>query len=178
MEKRKELDQILLEIYEDLTKSHWLAKEKLNKYNQDCPQISRFLLFDEKLATERRLIEDISLPCRLILEHLTTFVGNLEQTIGYKVGKYQVGRALLNSFQIKEWGNIVLNLGNVQLTWRDEEYKYLFYPDKVILRSCDRNKPEIHLNFSFYFKYSHVLDRFTDVQEHPQVEYWHEDLNL
>jgi hypothetical protein len=178
MDKRKELDQILLEIYEDLTRNHWLAKEKLNKYNQNCPQISRFLLFEEKLATERRLIEEISLPCRLILEHLTTFEGNLEQTIGYKIGNYQAGRALLNSFQIKEWGNIVLNLGHVQLTWRDEEYKYLFYPDKVVLRAFDINKPEIHLNFSFYFKYSHVLEKFQDVKEHPQVEYWHEDLNL
>ena len=177
MDSRKELEQKILEIYEDFMRIHWRGKEKLTDYNQDLPQIYRFLQLEGIFSTERRLIEEVSLPCRFLLEHLSTFLGKLDQTIGYKVGKFQVGRALLCDFQIKDWGNVELNLGNVQLTWRDQDYNYLFYPDKVTLRPCDRAKPEIHLYFSFYFKYSHILDKFQDVKDHPQVEYWHEDLN-
>jgi len=173
---RKELDNKLLEAYEDLARTFWQIKEVLADLKEDSPYYYRFSLIEKKLTTERRMIEEISLPCRFILEHFSTFMGKPDHTLGYKVGKFQVGRALLSDFQIEEWANVVLNLGNVQLTWRDEDYKYLFYPDKVILRSCERIKPEIHLYFSFAFKYSHLLDIFQDVKDHPQVEYWHDDL--
>ncbi|MFZ7104052.1 MAG: hypothetical protein ACOWWO_15545 [Peptococcaceae bacterium] len=176
-QERKELDQKLLEAYEDLSRTFWNVKDSLGDLPQgSLPSIERLKIVERKLTTERRLLEEISLPCRFILEHFTTFMGKLDHTIGYKVGQFQVGRALLSDFYIEEWGNIILSLGNVQLTWRDEDYHYLFYPDKVILRSCDRAKQEIHLYFSFAFKYSHLLELFQDLPKHAQVDYWHEDL--
>ncbi|MDX9871847.1 MAG: hypothetical protein RBT41_05475, partial [Clostridia bacterium] len=56
------------------------------------------------------------------------------------------------------------------------EYQYLFYPDKVILRSYDRSKPEIHLFFNFAFKYSKLLPGFAEAADHEQTLYWHQDL--
>lgn len=176
MERRQELDRKLLEAYEDLARAYWRVKDNLSRVPSNYPGLKRWEKFQRGLSTERRLIEEISLPCRFILEHFTSFMGKPDQTLGYKVGQFQVGRALLSDFYIEEWGNITLRLGNVELTWRDNDYRYFFYPDKVILRSCERTKPEIHLYFSFSFKYSHLLEMYQDVKEHSQVEYWHEDL--
>ncbi|MFZ5943258.1 MAG: hypothetical protein ACOYVD_04055 [Bacillota bacterium] len=175
-ESRKNLDQKLLETYEDLNMAFWQLQESLKEIPKNLPSLERLNIIKRRLTTERRLIEEISLPCRFILEHFTTFMGKLDHTLGYKVGQFQVGRGLLSDFHIEEWGNVVLYLGNVQLTWRDADYLYYFYPDKVILRSCDRTKPEIQLFFSFAFKYSHLLEMYQDVNQHKQVEYWHEDL--
>jgi hypothetical protein len=174
--KRKELDQKLLDAYEDLARAYFHVKENLSEVPSNYPGLERWTNLERKLSTERRMIEEISLPCRFILEHFTSFMGKPDQTLGYKVGLFQVGRALLSDFYIEEWGNITLVLGNVQLTWRDKDYRYFFYPDKVILRPCERVKPEIQLYFSFSFKYSHLLKMYQDVKDDPQVEYWHEDL--
>jgi hypothetical protein len=176
VENRKELDQRFLEVYEDLTRVYRRVKEDLSNVTENYPGLERWKNLERKLNTERRLIEEISLPCRFILEHFTSFLGKPDHTLGYRVGQFQVGRALLSDFYIEEWGNITLVLGNVQLIWRDKDYRYFFYPDKVILRPCERIKPEIQLYFSFSFKYSHLLKMYQDVKEDPQVEYWHEDL--
>jgi len=177
-QERKVLDNKLLEVYEDLSRTFRHVKESLAEIPSQYPGLERWTRFEIKLTTERRLIEEISLPCRFILEHFTSFMGKPDHTLGYRVGQFQVGRGLLSDFCIEEWGNVKLNLGNVELTWRDEDYRYFFYPDKVILRPCERTKPEIHLYFSFSFKYSHLLEMYLDVKEHPQVEYWHNDLNI
>ncbi|MGI6224850.1 MAG: hypothetical protein ACOYJ1_01210 [Peptococcales bacterium] len=174
--QRQELDRKLLEAYEDLARTYWRVKENLAEVPSNYPGLERWRNIEQKLHTERKLIEEISLPCRFILEHFTSFMGKLDHTLGYRVGQFQVGRALLSDFCIDEWGNVTLTLGNVELTWRDNDYRYFFYPDKVILRPCERVKPEIHLYFSFSFKYSHLLQMYQDVKDHPQVEYWHEDL--
>lgn len=128
------------------------------------------------LITSRRAIEDISLPCRMMLEHFTYFMGDYTHSMGFRVGQLLEGRAVLVDFVVQEWGNIILNLGNLTLRWRDEDYRYLFYPDKVMLKSKNRSNPDIHLSFSFSFKYTQVHHRYADIKENPQVEYWHEDL--
>jgi len=175
-EERQELDKKFLDAYEDLARAFWQVKEMLSDVSQESPQFNRLSLIEKKLTTERRIIEEISLPCRFILEHFSTFMGKFDHTLGYRVGQFQAGRALLSDFRVEKWGKIVLNMGNVQLTWRDEDYRYLFYPNKVVLRARDRIKPEMHLSFSFTFKHSHLLEMFKDVKNHPQVEYWHDDL--
>jgi hypothetical protein len=136
----------------------------------------RFKALEDKLTTERRMLEEISLPCRFILEHFSTFIGKPDQTIGFRFGLLEVGRGNLNDFSINEWGNVYLVIGNIRLVWRDKDYQYLFYPDKVILRSYDRSKPEIHLFFNFAFKYSKIMDDFQDVAQHEQTLYCHPDL--
>jgi hypothetical protein len=141
------------------------------------PSALRLKVLEEKLTTERRLLEEVSLPCRFILEHFTTFMGKPDHTVGFSLGQqFELGRGTINDFSIHDWGNICLMIGNFRLCWRDQDYQYLFYPDKVILRSVDRSKPEIHLFFNFAFKYSKILSEFKDVATDSQTLYCYPDL--
>lgn len=177
MQKREERDQRHLEALEEITQTVWRAKEKYGLLdNENHPQALRFRALEEKLTTERRLLEEISLPCRFILEHISTFIGKPDQTIGFRFGQLEVGRGVLNDFSVNEWGSVCLIIGNIRLGWRDKDYQYLFYPDKVILRSYDHSKPEITLFFNFAFKYSKILHDFKDVANHRQTLYCIPDL--
>lgn len=167
-----------MEAYEEITGLSWRCKEKYRLTDQENhPQSIRFKALLDKLTTERRLIEEVSLPCRLILEHFSTFMGKPDHTVGFRLGLLEVGRGVLNDFTIDEWGNVHLIIGNISLGWRDKDYQYLFYPDKVIFRSYDRSKPEIHIFFNFAFKYSKLLPEFAEVPEDEQTLYWHPDLS-
>ncbi len=178
MEKRLERDQRHLELFEEITNTIRGFMEKYKQPDEENhPQMVRLQNLIERLTTERRLIEEISLPCRLILEHFSTFMGKHDHAISFRVGLLETGRGILNDFSIDEWGNIYLVIGNISLGWRDGDYQYLFYPDKAILRSYDRSKPEIHLLFNFAFRYSKLLSEFRGVVEHEQTLYWHPDLN-
>ncbi len=178
MEKRLERDQRYLDALEEITKTLRHCKEKYNLLeDENHPLALRFKIIEDKLTTERRLLEELSLPCRFILEHFTTFMGKPDQTIGFRLGMLEVGRGMLNDFSVNEWGNVNIIIGNVRLGWRDKDYQYLFYPDKVILRSYDRSKPEIQLLFNFAFKYSKLIPEFAKVAEDEQTLYWHPDLS-
>ena len=177
MQKRQERDQKYLEAFEEITQTLWRCNEKYRLTgDENHPQAVRFKILLEKLTTERRLLEEISLPCRLILEHFSTFMRKPDHTIDFRSGQLEVGRGILNDFVIDEWGNIYILIGNIRLGWRDQDYQYLFYPDKVILRSYDRSKPEIQLSFNFAFKYSKLLPEFSGITEHKQTLYCHPDL--
>ena len=179
MSKRQERDQRYLEAYEEIT---LVLRQAMEKYDilgeENHPQALRFKALAEKLTTERRLLEEVSLPCRFILEHFSVFMGKPDHTIGFRFGQLEVGRSILNDFSINEWGNVSLTIGNISLAWRDKDYQYLFYPDKVIMRSWDRSKPEIHLFFNFAFKFSKLLEDFAEVGSDPQTLYCHPDLFL
>jgi hypothetical protein len=177
VEKRQERDKRYQEAFEDITQMLWRCNEKYNLTEEENhPQTLRFKLLMERCTVERRLLEEISLPCRFILEHFSTFMGKPDQTIGFSFGTLEVGRGFLNDFSIDEWGNVFLIIGSIRLGWRDADYQYLFYPDKVILRSFDRIKPEIHLFFNFAFKYSKLIPAFSEVATNEQTLYWHPDL--
>lgn len=177
MNRRQDRDKRYLEALEEITRTLWKCKEKYQlEGEENYPQWARLKTLEEKLATERRLLEEVSLPCRFILEHFSTFMGKSDHTLGFRLGLLEMGRGILNSFSINEWGNITIEIGNVRLGWRDKDYQYLFYPDKVILRALDRSKPEIHFSFSFAFPYSKLLEEFRDVVDHEQTLYFHPDL--
>lgn len=177
MERRLERDHKYLEAIEEITQTLWRCKEQYGLVEEENhPQTLRIKAIEEKITTERRLIEEVSLPCRFILEHFSTFMGKFDQTIGFRLGLLEVGRGMLNDFTINEWGNVYLIIGNIRLGWRDKDYQYLFYPDKVILRSYDRSKPEIHLFFNFAFKYSKLIPEFKEIPTDEQTLYCHPDL--
>ena len=136
----------------------------------------RFRHFEDLAATERRLIEEISPPCRLILEHFSTFIDQPDRSISIRYGQIQYTNGNYQGFSINEWGHVTLKIGNCRLTWRDDEYQYMFYADKVVLRAYDIQKPEIALSFSFSLKYSKLLEEFRDVPDHPQTAYYQPDL--
>lgn len=177
VQRRHERDQKYLEILEEITQTLWRCKEKHGlETEENHPQALRLKDLEGRLTTERRLIEEVSLPCRFILEHFSTFMAKADHTIGFRFGTLEVGRGILNEFSIDEWGNIFVTIGNICLSWRDNDYQYLFYPDKVILRSYDRSKPEIHLFFNFAFKYSKILPEYSDLPDDEQTLYCHPDL--
>ena len=69
-----------------------------------------------------------------------------------------------------------LIIDSLEITWRDADYNYMFYPDKVILRPKAAGKSDIFLYFSYAFKYGNVLSRFPEVASDPQTIYWHQEL--
>ena len=148
---RAALDQELLLICEDIEQCLKRA-EQLPDYNDSSSYYCRLITLKEKIATERRLQEEISLPCRFLLEHFSLFLGKWDYSIGCKYGQMQGGRGILT------------------------DYNYMFYPDKVILRPKAAGKADIYLYFSYAFKYGNVLSRFADVANDPQTIYWHQEL--
>ncbi len=176
MHKRQERDRKYLEALEDISQTLWRSKKEYGLTEESHPQALRLKEIEEKLTRERRIVEEISLPCRLILEHFSTFLKKSDHVIGFRLGLLEVGKGILNDFSIDEWGTIYLEIGNIRLGWHDKDYQYLFYPDKVILRSYDRSKPEIQLIFNFAFKYSKILPEFNDLTDHEQTLYCHPDM--
>ncbi|MCL1848437.1 MAG: hypothetical protein FWF83_02030 [Clostridiales bacterium] len=139
-------------------------------------QVLRFRHLEELAASERRLIEEVSPPCRLILEHLSTFIDQPDRSVSIKYGQIMYSHGDFLGFTINEWGHVTLKIGNCRLTWRDDEYRYMFYADKIVLRANDIQKPEISLSFTFSLKYSKLLEGFPDVPGHPQTAYYQPDL--
>jgi hypothetical protein len=136
----------------------------------------RFRQFEDMVASERRLVEEVSLPCRLILEHFSTFLDQPDRSIGIRYGQSRYSNGDYLGYAINEWGHVTLKVGNCRVTWRDDEYQYMFYADKVVLRAYDIQKPEITISFNFSLKYSKLLEEFRGVQEHPQTAYYQPDL--
>jgi len=136
----------------------------------------RFRQLEEMVASERRMLEDISSPCRLLLEHFSTFLDQPDRSIGIRFGQCRYSNGSYLGCVINEWGHVTLKIGNCRITWRDDEYQYLFYADKVVLRAYDIQKPEITISFTFSLKYSKMLEEFHDVATHPQTAYYQPDL--
>ena len=138
MGNRQERDNRYLEALEEITQKLWSCKEKYNlNEEENHPSMLRLKVLEEKLTTERRLIEEVSLPCRFILEHFTSFMGKSDHTVGFSIGQQlELGRGCINDFSINEWGNVSLVIGNVHLNWRDQDYQYLFI---LIRLSCVRS---------------------------------------
>lgn len=174
-EERNMLDQKILDMYEEL--EHILkSAENLPAFNDSSPYFCRLHTIKDKVETERRLLEEVSLPCRFLLEHFSLFLGKWDYSIGFQYGQIQSGRSILNDIKLSEWGKVILLIGNLEISWRDEDYSYMFYPDKVILRPKTVGKSDIYLYFSYAFTYSNLLHRFKDVAYDPQTSYWHQEL--
>ncbi len=174
---RKEKDALILGEVEKIEQYALKLIESLESELKDDLQQVLVLQALKKIQTSRRSIEEISRPCRLLLEHFSFFQQDYSHSVGYKVGQYLEGRAVFMGFILEEWGNVVLNLGNIRLKWRDEDYFYLFYPDKIMLKSKNRTNPDIYLSFTFSLNYTKVHKKFEDIQSDEQVEYWHEDID-
>ncbi|MCL2121064.1 MAG: hypothetical protein FWH28_02300 [Clostridiales bacterium] len=179
MSERESRDARYLTALEELTQTirritgDYLEEDRDPEFHS---QRLRFRHVEELVATERRLIEEISPPCRLILEHFSTFYDQPDRGIGIRYGQSSYFNGDFLGFSINEWGHITLKVGDCRITWRDEEYQYMFYADKVVLRANDIQKPEIILSFSFSLKYSKLLEEYPDVPGHPQTAYYQPDL--
>jgi len=167
-------DGLALEIFEDL---YYFLDNKLKLLPEQSPE--RYLLeqIQQTAASERRVLEEISLPCRFLLEHLTQLQA-LGSTLELEMEDLVQAKALIIGISVLEWGKVKLRLGALDVAWRDSGSRYYFYPDKVEIRPEDERLRGFKLFFSFPFKSSHgLLQRFLEVREHPQVGYWHPDLD-
>ncbi|MCL1804613.1 MAG: hypothetical protein FWG28_01195 [Clostridiales bacterium] len=179
MTERDSKDGRYIEAMEDLTQAirrireRYLDEGLASEYQS---QRLRFRQFEEMAATERRLIEEISPPCRLVLEHLSTFLDQPDRSVGIRYGQSSYTNGDYLGYAINEWGHVTLKVGNCRITWRDDEYQYMFYADKAVLRAYDIQKPEISISFNFSLKYSKLLEEFRDVPGHPQTAYYQPDL--
>ena len=166
---RMRQDENLLVLYEDLMRAVVAGKKQLMAKDEilSTSFIKRLERLKEKLEFERRLIEDISLPARLILEH-------------FSYGNITSGHGRLHQMKINDWATICLVIGDSEITWRDSEVHYLFYPDKVTIRSKESLKDaDINLHFKHRFNHaSHLLRLFQAVAQDKKTAYWHEKLKL
>lgn len=168
---------LLCEELENAIYNHKKHSHDVNLDEADQPLNKRFRILLDKIETERRLIEDVSLPCRFVVEHLSLFIDEMEYTIGFEYRDVRSGRGLLHSVRIGEWGAVTVHIGDVQITWRDPEVSYMFYPDKIIIRQKTSAVDDITFYFSYPFKYAlSLLQAFQEVSKHEKTLYWHESL--
>lgn len=167
----REEDEVLLECLEDVYHSFEKAVKKVQKVRSIHVQKMEQLLAE--LLSERRVFEDISIPARLIIEQL------LESQ--FKVGQVALEAEYLKqsfvgveSVKVEEFGLIRVKLGEVEISWRDGNYSYYLYPDKVELRATDE-KSAIKLLFSISFN-RQTLERFPEILTSPKVVYIHPQL--
>ncbi|MFZ3131357.1 MAG: hypothetical protein WA125_09715 [Desulfosporosinus sp.] len=167
----REEDAILLECLEDMYHTFEKALKKARKVRSI--HVQKFEQILDDLRSERRVFEDISIPARLIVEQL------LESQL--RVGQVALEAEYLRqpftgveAVKIEEFGIIRVKLGEVEITWRDGNYSYYLYPDKVELRAMDE-KSAIKLFFSISFN-RQTLERFPEIITSPKVVYIHPQL--
>ena len=167
----REEDAILLECLEDVYHTFEKALKKAQQVHS--VHVRKFEQILDELRSERRVFEDISIPARLIVEQL------LESQ--FRVGQVALETEYLRhpftevqAVKVQEFGIIRVKLGEVEITWRDGNYSYYLYPDKVELRAKDE-KSAIKLFFSISFNYQ-TLERFPEIKKSPNVIYIHPQL--
>lgn len=177
---KKLSDQDILLVCDDLLKvfgDHNIDLHDSQLAVDSAPIDRRFSFIRDRIETERRLIEDISRPGRLMIEHFSLFMDKMDYTIGFIYGDIKTGRGLLGNIRVGEWGTVSLEIGDVSVTWRDADVGYMFYPDRIIVRPKDSAQDDITFYFSYSFKYDkELLKEYQDVSKNDQTLYWHEDL--
>lgn len=167
----REEDEVLLECLEDVYHSFEKAVKKVQKVRSIHVQKMEQLLAE--LLSERRVFEDISIPARLIIEQLLESQFKVGQ-VALEAEYLKQSFAGVESVKVEEFGLIRVKLGEVEISWRDGNYSYYLYPDKVELRATDE-KSAIKLLFSISFN-RQTLERFPEILTSPKVVYIHPQL--
>ncbi|MDO4281897.1 MAG: hypothetical protein Q4C56_09730 [Peptococcaceae bacterium] len=175
-----ERDSDVLLLCEELEKTIKKFKEESPWLQENDPPLkNRLSLFERCIASERHLIEDVSLPGRFVVEHFTAMMNVVNTSVGFKYRNVESGRGPLNQILVGDWGTIHLTVGDVTINWRDQNVQYMFYPDQLVVRPKDSLEDEITLFFSYSFKYlPSQLKKFQAVKDDPKTIYWHDGLNI
>lgn len=137
----------------------------------------RIATIEKAILSEQRLIEDISLPGRFIVEHFSTMLNEIGYSMGFQYREVKSGRGPLNNVVVGSWGTITIKVGDIELSWRDQDVQYMFYPDQVVVRPKDSAEDEMTFYFSYSFKYAlGQLKLYQGVKDDPQTAYWHSSL--
>ena len=164
-------DQILLDSFERLFCV--LEEESKNLKNVKSIHAERILLWEKEIRAYARIFEEISLPARLILEHILELKHKGGQ-MAIEAENISQSHSPINDVGVEEFGVITIHTGIVKLTWRDSFYNYLLYPDKVELRAQDE-KTAIKLFFSHVFG-EQDIHKFSAVTSSEQLLYIHPTL--
>ncbi|MDR1319945.1 MAG: hypothetical protein LBK56_00740 [Gracilibacteraceae bacterium] len=120
-----------------------------------------------------RLLEETSLSGRLIVEYALELKRSDGQ-IAVETDTVRQGFCPIRRVYIEEFGVVRLEIGDLCLTWRDGAYKYLFYPDKVEMRSQDE-KTAVKLFFSRPFDRRFLGER-GEILSCPRALYLHPEI--
>ncbi|WP_368294423.1 hypothetical protein [Dehalobacter sp. TBBPA1] len=161
-------DQVLLESFERIY--CLLEKETQNLTEIKSAYAEKIRQWEDEIKAYAMMIEEISLPARFILEHILSLKFKSGQ-MAVEAENITQGFSGIGDIIVEKFGIIRISTGNLQLSWRDELYNYLFYPDKVELRTNDE-RTTIKLFFSQQFD-GKDIQRFSAVTESRQLLYIH-----
>ncbi|MCB8816596.1 hypothetical protein [Desulfosporosinus shakirovi] len=167
----REEDSILLECLEDVYHTFEKALKKANQVRSIHVQKFEQLLVE--IRSERRIFEDISIPARLIVEQLLESQFRVGQ-VAIEAERLKQAFASVSYVKVEEFSKICIKIGELEVSWRDGNYSYYLYPDKVELRATDE-KSSIKLFFSIAFNRQSV-ERFPEILISPNVVYIHPQL--
>ena len=164
-------DQLMMECLEDI---YYFIENELKKIGKNKSVHSLIL---EKMAQDLlcqcRIFEEISYAARLVVEHLMEIQlkGGM---VAVEAEYFSQNHTVVNHVHIEEFGIVKIFLGQLEISWRDNNYQYYLYPDKVEMRAVDE-KSAIKLFFSHAF-YSQIVERFPEIRNSSNVVYIHPEL--
>lgn len=164
-------DDELLECLEDI---HFCFLEALKRVQKvRSVHVLQLEKWAEDLRSQRRIFEDISIPARLIIEHIleSQFKGG---KVAVEAEHIKQSYTSIGSVKVEEFGIIKVVLGEAEISWRDENYSYYFYPDKIELRAVDE-KSAIKLFFTLAFG-RQMVEKFPEILRSPNIAYIHPQL--
>lgn len=167
----REEDSLVLECLEDV---HYSLEEALNRVRKvRTVHVAKLEDFLAELRSLRRTIEEVSQPARLVVEQLQDAWLKGWQ-VALETEHIRQGYVAVRSVKVEPFGNIRVSLGELEIAWRDGNYSYYFYPDKVELRAVDE-KSSIKFFFSLAFNMQNV-EKFPELLSAPNVAYIHPQL--
>jgi hypothetical protein len=161
-------DEELLDCIEEVYRV--LAKALLHMKKTRSIYVTKLETWAEDLRSQRRIFEDITLPARLIVEYLIELEYKAGQ-VALESEHLRLSASKVCTVKVEEFGIIKIILGDMEISWRDSDYYYYFYPDKVELRANDE-RSSIKLFFSLDFS-KHIFTKLTELSELPNVKYIH-----
>ncbi|WP_206812436.1 hypothetical protein [Paradesulfitobacterium ferrireducens] len=165
------VDDLLLECLEDVYHSLEKALRKLE--NVRSIHVAEMERLAEELRSERRIFEELSGPARLIVEHLLE-CQHKNALVSIEAEQISQPFATVGKISVLPFGIIKLTLSNLELAWRDGNYTYYLYPDKIELRARDE-KSGIKLFFTLPFS-RQLIEGFADLPAAKNLAYIHPQL--
>jgi hypothetical protein len=167
----REEDLLLLESLEEI---HRVIEGSIQKISRvRSVHVTHLERWAEELRNHRRIFEEVSFPARLIIEHLMHSQHKSGQ-VALETGQLSQAFSSIGGIKVEEFGIIKIKLGELDVTWRDGNYTYYLYPDKVELRATDE-KSLVKMFFSLAFT-QQTVEKFPELVRSPNVAYIHPQL--
>ncbi|MDR1960792.1 MAG: hypothetical protein LBQ16_00750 [Gracilibacteraceae bacterium] len=168
----RETDGRLLESLEKIHRCLETEMEKLKDIKAAPADSLREMALETRGLA--RLLEEVSVSGRLVIEYALELRKRNGQ-IAVETEAVRQDFCAVRQVRVEEFGILRLTIADLCLTWRDGGYNYLFYPDKVEMRSRDE-KSVIKLFFSQPFDQRFLCGQ-SEVLTCPRVLYLHPEID-